>query len=366
MQNNAENVSIFPMGNTGFVRNTFVKNDKVGYEIVAYDNESKEMWKFATDVNSKLVETAEIVDVSEDITTVTVSKKKNNMTKEYDMYCLILDSKTGKKIREFQLGSDAEGRKSLLKSFIDPANERIVIVGEFYKPKDDYLKDRSQGIFIMELDNSGEETAYKQFAWKGDIDKFKNENIDEEDRKEADKPFGIFFHDIVLAKNGHVFLIGEQFRKQVSAAGAFEVRIANMVVIELDQNKEIVDFDIVQKRKTSVNIPGGATMSTATMGAYIKSLGYFDYSFTSRNTDKDEFDVVFVDANRREEKGSKNSDLMLGVISIRGGAKTTERIPINTTTWFWWIQPAKPGYVAVGEYFRKEKKIEFRMESLSK
>lgn len=383
MQNNAENVSIFPMGNSGFVRNTFVKNDKVGYEIVAYDNESKEMWKFATDVNSKLVETAEIVDVSEDITTVTVSKKKNNMTKEYDMYCLILDSKTGKKIREFQLGSDAEGRKSLLKSFIDPANERIVIVGEFYKPKDDYLKDRSQGIFIMELDNSGEETAYKQFAWKGDIDKFKNENIDEEDRKEADKPFGIFFHDIVLAKNGHVFLIGEQFRKQVSAAGvamnvlagasggstnagAFEVRIANMVVIELDQNKEMVDFDIVQKRKTSVNIPGGATMSTATMGAYIKSLGYFDYSFTSRNTDKDEFDVVFVDANRREEKGSKNSDLMLGVISIRGGAKTTERIPINTTTWFWWIQPAKPGYVAVGEYFRKEKKIEFRMESLSK
>jgi hypothetical protein len=115
-----------------------------------------------------------------------------------------------------------------------------------------------------------------------------------------------------------------------------------------------------------VNIPGGATMSTATMGAYIKSLGYFDYSFTSRNTDKDEFDVVFVDANRREEKGSKNSDLMLGVISIREGSKSTERIPINTKSWYWWIQPGKPGYIAVGEYFRKEKKIEFRLESLSK
>lgn len=383
-QTQAENISIYPMGTEGFIRNTFVKNNKLGYEIVAYDNEANELWAYGADPNSEIIETSEIVDVSESLITATISKKKNMMTKEFDMYCLILDTKTGKKINEFQLGSEAEGRKSILKSFINEKTQKIIIVGEYFKPKDDYLKDKSQGIFAMELDMSGKELSTTQYAWKGDIDRFKNENIDEEDRKEADKPFGIFFHDIIVSENGHIFLIGEQFRKQVSAggvamqlaagatggstnAGAFEVRVGNMVVIELDENKKMIDFDIVKKRKTSINIPGGAFMSTSTMGYYIKSLGGFDYAFTSKDETKDQYDVVYIDANRKEEKGaSGTSDLMIGVISVREGDDSATRIPINSKSWFFWIQAAKPGYISVAEYYRKEKKLEFRLESLSK
>jgi hypothetical protein len=378
-----ENLSIYPMGNQGFIRNTFVKNDKLGYEIVAYDNNAKEIWSYGTDPNSSLVETSEIVDVSENILTATVAKKKNMMTKEMDMYCLILDTKTGKKIKEFQLGTEATGRKSILKSFINEKTQKIIIVGEYFKPKDDYLKDKSQGIFAMELDLSGNELSTTEYAWKGDIDKFKMENMDEEDKKEAGKPFSIFFHDIVVSDNGHIFLIGEQFRKQVSAggvamqlaagatggstnAGAFEVRVGNMVVIELDENKKMVDFDIVSKKKTSINVPGGGLMSSSTMGYYIKSLGGFDYSFTSRDEAKDQFDIVYIDFNRKEQKGDiKKSDVMIGVISVRDGEDSAKRVPINSNSFYFWIQPAKPGYISVGEYYRKEKKLEFRMESLS-
>ncbi len=377
-----ENLSIYPMGNAGFVRNTFVKNNKLGYEIVAYDNDAKELWTFGPDPNSTLIETSEIVDVSENILTATISKKKNMMTKEIDMFCLVLDTKTGKKIKEFQLGTEATGRKSILKSFINEKTQKIIIVGEYFKPKDDYLKDKSQGIFAMELDLNGNEISSTQYAWKGDIDKFKMENMDEEDKKEADKPFSIFFHDIVVSDNGHIFLIGEQFRKQVSAggiaanvavaalggstnAGAFEVRVGNMVVIELDQNKKMVDFDIVSKKKTSVNVPGGGFMSSSTMGYYIKSLGFFDYSFTSRDEAKDQFDIVYIDANRREQKGDiKKNDIMIGVISVREGDDSAKRVPINSNSWYFWIQAAKPGFISVGEYYRKEKKLEFRMESL--
>lgn len=382
LQSETENVSIFPMGPNGFARNTYVKNNKLGYEIVAYDNSCEEIWSYGADPASKLMETSDIVDVSENLVTITVSKKKGAMTKVYDQFCLILDAKTGKKIEEFQLGSDEEGRMSILKSSIDEINKKIILVGEYWKAKDDYLKDKSLGIYVMELTHEGEITSTTKYAWKGDIDKFKQENMDEEDKKEAGKPFGIFFHDIVFTSNGSIFLIGEQYRKQVSAggiaanvavaalggqsnAGATEVRIGNMIVIELDANKNIVDFDIVQKRKSTVNVNGGAYMSSSLLGAYMKALGAYDYAFTSQDKSKDQFDVVYVDLNRKEEKGAAKSDLMIGVISIRDGKTSTQRIPINSTAKMVWFQAAKPGFISIGEYFRKEKKLSFHMESIA-
>ena len=37
----------------------------------------------------------------------------------------------------------------------------------------------------------------------------------------------------------------------------------------------------------------------------------------------------------------------------------------NAAARFWWIQAAKPGYISVGEYYRKEKKMTFRLEQLA-
>lgn len=64
-------------------------------------------------------------------------------------------------------------------------------------------------------------------------------------------------------------------------------------------------------------------------GSTIKSLGAFDYSFTSRNKEKDYYDVIHIDAIRKEDDKSAKSDLMVGVISIKAGKVTESRIPIN-------------------------------------
>ena len=136
---------------------------------------------------------------------------------------------------------------------------------------------------------------------------------------------------------------------------------------ELNEKKELVDFKIVPKRSTSVILPQGmGLVSTSVLGYYLKSLGSFDYSFTSNNVEKDVFDIVYIDANRKESKDSKTkSDLMIGLLSIRNGKLTENRIPINCESKSFWLQPAKPGFISVSEYFRKEKKIEMRLEQLS-
>ena len=374
---NTENVTLYPTGTTGFIRQTFTKNDKLGYEIVAYNNEADEVWSYGSKEDSKLVETAEFNDVTENLIALTVYKKKNNMTREMDLFCLLLDAKTGKKVAEVEMGNESAGRQSLMKAFVDDKTQKIVLMGEFYKPGDDMLKDKSLGLYMRELSLAGEDLSINQYKWKGDIDKFKNDNLDDEDKKDANKPYYIFFHNVIRAENGHLFLVGEQFKKQLSSMGlasaalgggaaAFEILIANMVVIEFDEKNKMVDFDLIQKKKTSVVLEQGMGLWGSTyLGYYLNSLGVFDYSFTSSDRAADKYNVVYIDANRKEDKESAKSDVMIGVINIDGGKKTQERIPINTKARFWWIQPAKPGYIAVGEYYRKDKKIEFRMEPLT-
>ena len=386
IQSATENTTIFPTGTTGFVRQSFTKGEnrrKFGYEIVAYNNEMEELWSYGSDPASEIIEAADLTDVTTTIIAATVTKKNGMMTKKMDTYCLLLNAQTGKLIKEISMGGAEEGKKSLLKTFVDEQKETILLIGEFYKAGDDVLKDKSQGLFIDEISMSGSLLTNTEYKWKGDIDKFKQENLDEEDKKEADKPFYMFFHDVVRTSDGRLYLIAEQFRKQVSAGATagnvlvgltggssnvanFEVRLGNMVVIEFDKSNKMTDFDLIMKRKTSVALPAGAGMwNISFLGYYINSMGAFDYAFTSSDVKSDRFSVVYIDANRKEEKGATNSDLMVGVIQIDGGERTNSRVPINMESRFWWIQAAKPGYISVGEYFRKEKKIDLRLEPIA-
>jgi hypothetical protein len=378
---NSENFSVYPLGSNGFVRQTFAKNKKLGYEIIGYDNSAKEIWKYSSAETSSQVETADINEASEKNISLTITRKKNLMTKQTNEAFVLLNAEDGTVKCEVELGNETSGKLALLKTYNDETNETVLLIGEYYKPGDDMLKDKSQGLFLKEINGNGTENKFKKFAWKGDIDKFKQKNLDEEDKKDADKPFYIFFHDVVRGSNGHLFMIGEQFKKQVSAAGVaanvlngggnsgvanFEIRVANMVVIEFDEKDEMVDFDLIHKKKTSVLLPSGAGYyNSAFLGYYVKSIGGFDYSFTSRDKENDRFSVVYIDADRKEEGSKSKADKMLGVINIEGGKKTEERIAINTDAKTFWLMPAKPGYIAIGEYFRKEKKVNLRLEPLS-
>lgn len=380
LQSETENVSIYPNGDKGFIRSTFTKYKKVGYEIVAYDNEANEVWSYKSNETSDMLEMVEINDVSANYLTATVTKKKSITTREMSNYMLLLNLSDGTKITELSMGDDASGLRSLLKSFLNESKKNITIVGEYYKPNDDIVKDKSQGLYMQEISLDGEDLGITNYAWKGDIDQFVS-MTDEDGKKE--RPFYAFFHDVIISKSGHIFLIGEQFLKQVSVGGiamkalasaaggtsdvsAFEMLLGDMIVVEFDAKKNLVDFKKVEKKKTNILLPAGMGIyGSTTLGYYIKSLGAFDYSFTSRNKEKDYYDVIYIDANRKEDDKSSKSDLMVGVISIKAGKVTENRIPINCESKTWWIQPGKPGFISVSEYYRKEKKIDMRLEKLS-
>ncbi|MBU2020480.1 MAG: hypothetical protein KJ941_12605, partial [Bacteroidetes bacterium] len=106
---NSDVIDIFPMGSNGFIRNTYAKNKKTGYELTAFDNNAKVLWTLASDEKSPMHEMLEIADVSETIIAGTLMKKKSLMTKEMDSYTLLINPKSGKLISEIPLGSEMEG-----------------------------------------------------------------------------------------------------------------------------------------------------------------------------------------------------------------------------------------------------------------
>lgn len=374
---------IYSVGNEGFIRSTFSKNKKLGYELVKFDNNAKKVWSVDSPEDSKEIEMIDISDVNENITIGVITRKSSLFTKSFDVFGVLINSKNGKIIKEIAMGSDEKGRKSMLKSFISEQNSSVSIIGEFYKPKDDIMKDRSAGLYIQEFNFTGELLSTTEYKWKGSFDKFKQSNLSAEDKEDDKRPYHIFFHNVIQAKNGNIILVGEQFLKQVSAgamagkfvsaalggssnSSAFEILVGNMVVIEFNSEKDLIGYDIVQKKKTHVFLPEGyGTVNTLVLGQILKAYGDFGYSFTSSDYENDKHDIVYIDADRKEEKGAKKSDQMIGVISVRDSKVETSRTPLNCESKYYWMQPAKPGFISVGEYNKKEKQIELRLETIS-
>jgi len=371
MESEEANPSISPLGTQGFVKQAFVKNDKLGYAIDAYGNDLKPLWSYASNRNSDLVEAADVIYSSEKYVVANIARKNNISTKSYDGFIVVIDAVSGKKLFEKPLKEDSE--LSVMNCFVNEATDVFNIIGEYYTPGEEILKSKSLGLFALSLDITGAKKMYKKISWAGDIKKFKNLDPDSKDKIQS------YFHKIVRMKDGKIIAIGEQFKRQVSAMGvasqllgggqgsasAAELKVGDMVVMTLDDQFNLLDYKTFDKKSSIVYLPAGAAyMSSAMTSAYVKSLGGFDYSFTQEDKDRDRFYAVYTDYNRKDDD-NKKSDAMIGVIKYEDGKLTGNRVPINTEGNLVWFYAAKPGYIQVNEYFKKKKMINMRLEKIN-
>jgi hypothetical protein len=230
----------------------------------------------------------------------------------------------------------------------------------------------------MTLDMQGNQQTFKKISWALDLAKMKP--VDSGDKKEKDPANAyIYWHTVEQTKDGHYFAIGEQYKKTLSAMGvasmmlsgprggaaATSIHVYNMVVLEFDPSFNLVNYSTIEKKKTEVLLPPGSTSAgTAILGKYIKATGGFDFEFVTRDRTKDAFFVVYKDYNRKDEDGKK-SDSMIGSITYEAGKYSTNRSPINTEGSAIRFSPAKPGYIAIAEYYKKKKSIDFHLEKIT-
>ena len=97
------------------------------------------------------------------------------------------------------------------------------------------------------------------------------------------------------------------------------------------------------------------------MGVYLHYLNCYDYTFTQMNKDKSKFSIGYVDY----EKGKADKGWYFGTINYSDSKLTTDKVKFSSKATWHRVYPGKPGYVMIMEYFRKEKKLDFRMEKVN-
>jgi hypothetical protein len=178
--------------------------------------------------------------------------------------------------------------------------------------------------------------------------------------------------------SGEFYAIGEGYRKAASAAGIasaalsmgggrggasiMKLEITDLGIIHFDAGFKVLDAKIYEKYNNSMELPGGSeTMSPHTMALLAKAYGAFDYNFTKQDKEHTRFTVGYTDY----EKSGEDKGLNFHAISVNAGKITEDKVSLRTKAKWVRVFPAKSGFIAVLEYMKKEKRLDFRLEKIN-
>ncbi len=373
------NKIIYPVGNRGFMRYTAKKNKKLGYDLEYLSNDLKKAnsWNHSSDPTSKELQFASFGDISEKYLVSSIMKKPKLLgAKNLSFHLSVVDLTTEKEL----FNKPMENSKylfSYMNSFINEDKGTFLVFGEYFQQGDNIMKDKSTGLFSMEYDIAGNVTQEVYYDWKKDISKM----IKVDKKGKIGDGGHVAFHRIVQTSDGHFYAIGEMYRKAVSgfgiasqvlggggrgAAAAAKMVVMDMVAFEFDADLALKDVSVIEKRESDVLLPAGMGFYPPSMLAmYIRTLGLFDYNYTQTTLDKSSFFATYTaitDAKKRKDR-----EVYFGIISRTEGDDeyVLDRVDLTSDATTIRVYPAKTGYILLTEYFKKEKKIENRLEKIN-
>lgn len=364
-------VQLAPITNKGFVHYTPQKNKKFGYAIRFFGEEGMKDWKYESDEDSKEIEYGTFLGYNESQLLSCVIKKRGAMSKDMDFYVLAIDLATGKKVYEKPL-EDAKHAIQLLNAFPGESGETI-LTGLYFDADDKLAKAKSEGLFMGKLDATGNFTKQEFISWEKDVSK----KIEVNSKGKIDGGGYIFFHNATRLSDGKIYAVGEMYGKEASALGiaaavlsrnsnvsVTKIEVRDMIVFDFNPDLTLAGVKIFDKKNSGVEMQSGAEFtSTQMLGYLVQAYGAFDYMYTQPNEDNSV--LTFCYDNYERSKGKRKH--ILGVVSRRVGDTEYTQDKVNLQTDASWIRsfPAKPGHVLLVEYFRKEKRIETRIEKFN-
>lgn len=251
----------------------------------------------------------------------------------------------------------------------------ILLLGTYYEPDGKVMKDASLGLAAWTISNTGKIMAKKYNSWENEIGKYLST-----DKKGRVSDVGyIFFHKVLQTSDGNFYAIGEGYKKVVSGLGVavnilsalgggrsgisnFKIKVTDLVTIQFNNKFDVKGAQIFDKYNNSIELPAGAGyLSPHMMALMIKAWRGFDYDFTQTNKEHSRFSVGYSDYEKSKDFTGKT----FHSISYDGGKVTTDRIELTSKAKWLKVFPAKAGSVMIMEYFKKDKKLEMRLEKMN-
>ncbi|MDB5201416.1 MAG: hypothetical protein JWQ27_825 [Ferruginibacter sp.] len=292
-------------------------------------------------------------------------ERENLMSKDSKNFLLGLNPETGKEL--YRTPMDNNGLAAEPMFFKTDAAGKFKVISTLSHEEDKFYSAKPIGFSIGDMNSkTGEVKVVKNFLFEKDLSKvldMKNESKSEDGYMQI--------HNIIPMADGSTVIVGEFFRRTVSAMGAAfkvlnggggsasQITMGDMFLLRLDKNNNAVAIEKIEKKPRRIptmadGLPLGLTQRVMKMD------GWFSYRYTDEMGDANKKTVIangsFEDENYGtsaisfdEKKGYK-----LKKFTIEPEKKETV-----------YITRAKPGHVMVMKYNSKEKKMTLNLERVN-
>ena len=365
----AENQNIFDIEKKGFLSITPLReNKKYTYEINFYASGKKKSWTYDPAEDGKYT-SAQFLGSTDSIAVIEILSKEKLTSKHIESTMLGLNLETGKKVFEIRT---TDGKQQLYPMNLAAVsgNNNFLLIGPYYQGDADVMQDKSLGLGVWVMNNQGKLIRSKYISWTEDMSKFLKVN-----KKGNLSDLGyVFFHNVLQTQDGRIFAIGEGYKKNANATGIAlsvltqsyssnlsKLVVTDMLFMELTDQYELKNAQILEKNNNIFSIMGSDFANPHTLALIAKQYGYFDYSFTQMGTNKESFMSGYTDY----EKTKDYKGLVFHSISYYDGKITNDQINLKSNSSRMKLMPAKPGSVLLMEYFKKDKRMELRMEKIN-
>lgn len=189
---------------------------------------------------------------------------------------------------------------------------------------------------------------------------------------------GGVFHvlDAFPMSDGGLTLVGEYFDKEVSAAGVAmtvlggqaslaKAVLQDVITLRFDADRRVSDVHLFPKPKQSVTLlPGSGIMGLGVTAKLMEMFGDFDYRYGGVLPDERGYSFAFRAKGEKSDPTSGKRELVLVNYYAEDDDFEVNRVSLDTDADDLWFNRGKPGYVLISEYYKKEKRIDSRLEKV--
>ncbi len=364
------NHNVFDVGDEGFASVLPLRDGKHRtYELDYYSSVSKKQFTYTPEDAEKFA-IAEYLGSTDSLVLLNVMNY-SHVGKDATSHLIGINIYTKKK--QFDISADEEKTPFTPMSVqqLDGTND-LLVMGSYFESGANVLKDNSKGLAIYEVTKDGKVVNKTLNSWDGDFSKY----LTISSKGRIDNVGYMYIHKVIHASDGKFFVVGEGYKRTASVAGiatavlsagrayngVTKMTITDMVVMEFDNRFKLTGATIYDKPNSSaLDMTGAADMNSQHMIAmYLKTVGAFDYEFTTGDDDFSNFSICYSDWEKTADfKGETFTS-----IHYNGKKFNVDKLPLKSKASSLKVFPAKAGSVMILEYFKKDKRLDFRLEKL--
>lgn len=247
------------------------------------------------------------------------------------------------------------------------ADGKIKMVASLLDESAKFLKAVPKGISISELnDQTGEIKIIKDFTYANDLSNVLTMKSETKSEDGYIKP-----HNLLMMNDGSMVLVGEFFRKTVSAAGmavkvlsrgggsAAQATVDDMFLLRINTALKATALEKIEKDKERTSLPGDF-MSIGLTSKWLTYTHSFGYMYTDEGIDGSNKTVLARGSFGDEKYGT----VAITIDDKKGFTQKRFSIPKEKNVSYY-VSRAKPGYVMITKYNSKEKKMTVNLEKVN-